>query len=71
MAYGQTGSGKTFTMGSEAHTEPESSGSSHTGLIPRFMQDFFEALQKKKEASDLKQQQQQEENGASDRKSVV
>jgi hypothetical protein len=50
MAYGQTGSGKTFTMGSEAHTEPESS--SHTGLIPRFMSDFFQTLQMKKEASD-------------------
>eukprot|EP00538_Stauroneis_constricta_P001540 CAMPEP_0119566416 /NCGR_PEP_ID=MMETSP1352-20130426/32999_1 /TAXON_ID=265584 /ORGANISM="Stauroneis constricta, Strain CCMP1120" /LENGTH=118 /DNA_ID=CAMNT_0007615519 /DNA_START=106 /DNA_END=459 /DNA_ORIENTATION=- len=34
MAYGQTGSGKTFTMGSEAHTEPETA--SHAGLIPRF-----------------------------------
>jgi hypothetical protein len=50
MAYGQTGSGKTFTMGSEAHTEPESY--SHTGLIPRFMADFFDGLQKKKELSD-------------------
>ena len=50
MAYGQTGSGKTFTMGSEAHTEPESF--SHTGLIPRFMADFFDGLQKKKELSD-------------------
>ena len=50
MAYGQTGSGKTFTMGSEAHTEPEES--SQTGLIPRFIADFFLRLQKKKEASD-------------------
>jgi kinesin family member 21 len=50
MAYGQTGSGKTFTMGSEAHSEPESS--THSGLIPRFMSDFFHSLQKKKEESD-------------------
>ena len=50
MAYGQTGSGKTFTMGSEAHIEPETS--SHTGLIPRFITDFFLEMQRKKAASD-------------------
>lgn len=50
MAYGQTGSGKTFTMGSEAHSQPESS--SHTGLIPRFIEDFFLQMQSKKEVSD-------------------
>ena len=50
MAYGQTGSGKTFTMGSESHTEPETS--THGGLIPRFMSDFFRSLQKKKQESD-------------------
>ena len=50
MSYGQTGSGKTYTMGSEAHTEPETS--SQAGLIPRFITDFFLQLQKKKEASD-------------------
>jgi len=50
MAYGQTGSGKTFTMGSEAHIEPETS--SHTGLIPRFITDFFHEMQRKKAASD-------------------
>jgi len=47
MAYGQTGSGKTFTMGSEAHTEPETP--SHVGLIPRFISDFFLEMHKKKE----------------------
>eukprot|EP00536_Pseudo-nitzschia_multiseries_P002764 jgi/Psemu1/184230/e_gw1.38.172.1 len=50
MAYGQTGSGKTFTMGSEAHIEPEES--SQAGLIPRFITDFFLELQSKKAASD-------------------
>lgn len=50
MAYGQTGSGKTFTMGSEAHVEPEVS--SHAGLIPRFIADFFLEMQRKKTASD-------------------
>ena len=50
MAYGQTGSGKTFTMGSEAHIEPETS--SQTGLIPRFITDFFHEMQCKKAASD-------------------
>ena len=50
MAYGQTGSGKTFTMGSESHAEPDTS--SHGGLIPRFMSDFFQTLQNKKEESD-------------------
>jgi len=50
MAYGQTGSGKTFTMGSEAHIEPESS--SQTGLIPRFITDFFHEMHRKKAASD-------------------
>ena len=49
MSYGQTGSGKTYTMGSEAHTEPETS--SQAGLIPRFITDFFLHLQRKKEAS--------------------
>jgi len=44
MAYGQTGSGKTFTMGSEAHTELHLSDA--TGLIPRFMNDLFENLQR-------------------------
>ena len=43
MAYGQTGSGKTFTMGSEAHSDPEVP--SHAGLIPRFLSDIFEQLQ--------------------------
>jgi hypothetical protein len=51
LAYGQTGSGKTFTMGSEAHIEPESS--TQAGLIPRFITDFFLLMQQKKEASDL------------------
>ena len=50
MAYGQTGSGKTFTMGSEAHVEPEAS--SQAGLIPRFITDFFLKMQQKKSASD-------------------
>jgi kinesin family protein 4/21/27 len=50
MAYGQTGSGKTFTMGSEAHIEPEES--SQAGLIPRFITDFFLEMQRKKAASD-------------------
>lgn len=50
MAYGQTGSGKTFTMGSEAHSELELSH--QTGLIPRFMNQLFEHLQRKKQASD-------------------
>ncbi|KAG7364215.1 kinesin motor domain containing protein [Nitzschia inconspicua] len=50
MSYGQTGSGKTYTMGSEAHTEPESS--SQSGLIPRFITDFFLRLQHKKAVSD-------------------
>ena len=50
MAYGQTGSGKTFTMGSEAHVEPEAS--SHAGLIPRFITDFFLEMQRKKGDSD-------------------
>ena len=50
MAYGQTGSGKTFTMGSEAHVEPEES--SQAGLIPRFITDFFLEMQRKKAASD-------------------
>jgi kinesin family protein 4/21/27 len=50
MAYGQTGSGKTFTMGSEAHVEPEAS--SQAGLIPRFITDFFNEMQRKKAASD-------------------
>lgn len=49
MAYGQTGSGKTFTMGSEAHSEPESL--SHAGLIPRFLADIFSQLQQMKEAA--------------------
>ena len=50
MAYGQTGSGKTFTMGSEAHTEPEQA--LHVGLIPRFITDFFILMKRKKEISD-------------------
>ena len=50
MAYGQTGSGKTFTMGSEAHVEPEAS--SQAGLIPRFITDFFIEMQRKKGDSD-------------------
>ena len=50
MAYGQTGSGKTFTMGSEAHTDPEAP--SHVGLIPRFITDFFLEMERKKELSD-------------------
>jgi hypothetical protein len=50
MAYGQTGSGKTFTMGSEAHTQPETS--SHVGLIPRFISEIFHQMQQKKESSD-------------------
>ncbi|KAL3925517.1 MAG: hypothetical protein SGILL_000359 [Bacillariaceae sp.] len=45
-----TGSGKTYTMGSEAHTEPEESF--QAGLIPRFITDCFLRLQQKKEASD-------------------
>jgi len=53
MAYGQTGSGKTFTMGSEAHTEPESA--QHVGLIPRFITDFFTSMKQKKEVSDKEQ----------------
>jgi len=47
MAYGQTGSGKTFTMGSEAHSESEST--SHAGLIPRFLAEIFDQLQRQKE----------------------
>ena len=50
MAYGQTGSGKTFTMGSEAHIQPETS--SHMGLIPRFITEFFQQIKQKKESSD-------------------
>jgi hypothetical protein len=50
MAYGQTGSGKTFTMGSEALTQPD--GSSQVGLIPRFIGDFFQQMQRKKDTSD-------------------
>jgi len=50
MAYGQTGSGKTFTMGSEAHVEPEESF--QAGLIPRFITDFFLEMQRKKASSD-------------------
>ncbi|KAL7561839.1 hypothetical protein ACA910_009677 [Epithemia clementina (nom. ined.)] len=53
MAYGQTGSGKTFTMGSEAHADI--GVSENTGLIPRFMNDFFISLQQKQEASSCKQ----------------
>jgi hypothetical protein len=49
MAYGQTGSGKTFTMGSEAHSEPESL--SHSGLIPRFLADIFGQLHARKQSS--------------------
>ena len=51
MAYGQTGSGKTFTMGSEAHSE-NSTVLAQPGLIPRFMQDMFQSLKGKKDASD-------------------
>lgn len=37
-------------MGSEAHTQPE--GSPQVGLIPRFISDFFEKMQERKQASD-------------------
>jgi hypothetical protein len=53
MAYGQTGSGKSFTMGSEAHSELELSA--QTGLIPRFMNELFQRLQRKKQEQNLKQ----------------
>jgi hypothetical protein len=58
MAYGQTGSGKTFTMGSEAHSELELSA--QTGLIPRFMNDLFQGLQRKQQEPNLKQNKGQE-----------
>jgi hypothetical protein len=54
MAYGQTGSGKTFTMGSEAHSELELSA--QTGLIPRFMNDLFQGLQRKQQQADQEQE---------------
>ena len=50
LAYGQTGSGKTFTMGSE--NTARDGGSQHDpermGLIPRFMNDLFTALEVRK-----------------------
>jgi Kinesin motor domain len=49
MAYGQTGSGKTFTMGSEAHSESENA--MHVGLIPRFLSDIFDQLQRQRDMS--------------------
>ncbi|CAB9521271.1 Kinesin-like protein [Seminavis robusta] len=61
MAYGQTGSGKTFTMGSEAHSEFESAA--HTGLIPRFLAEIFDQLQRQKDLS-LSQDMQNNGNGS-------
>ena len=37
-------------MGSEAHIQPETS--SHMGLIPRFITEFFQQIKQKKESSD-------------------
>lgn len=48
MAYGQTGSGKTYTMGSEADYMSEGADAQREGLIPRFMNDVFESLQRRK-----------------------
>lgn len=41
---------RSFTMGSEAHTQPE--GSPQVGLIPRFISDFFTQMKNKKCSSD-------------------
>jgi hypothetical protein len=60
MAYGQTGSGKTFTMGSEAHSELELSA--QTGLIPRFMNDLFQGLQRKQQDTAKGQQSGEEKD---------
>nr|CCA17648.1 kinesinlike protein putative [Albugo laibachii Nc14] len=58
VAYGQTGSGKTFTMGNQANRStdvtysiPQDARSSdpHDGLIPRFLKEYFDRMQKEKE----------------------
>lgn len=50
-------------MGSEAHSECEST--SHTGLIPRFLSEIFEQLQRQKELAMSEAQDQPANNGNS------
>ncbi|XP_054709321.1 kinesin-1 heavy chain-like [Uloborus diversus] len=48
LAYGQTGSGKSYTMGTH-YDQSKEINTNNAGIIPRILQDLFDAIKKKEE----------------------